>query len=131
MSLTLARRVADQQIEQFAARCDGGYLDLYAGDRPLSPDAVPLGVRLASLRLGNPAFTLAIGGIATAKPIQDDPSAEASGIPQWFRIYEPDHLTPVCDGSIGESDADVILRPLAIRRQAKVSLRRLTVTLKE
>jgi len=88
---------------------DGGFIELYTGSQPASPDvAVTTQVLIAKLQLSSPAFTNAAAGTKTANMI---PSAVAvaSGAPTWFRAYQSDSSTAVDDGSAGISGCDMTL----------------------
>ena len=108
--------------------CDGGYLRIYDGTKPDSPDtAVSTQHLLAELTFDSPAFTIAVG-IATAEAIGSDASADASGTATWFRAFGSDGTTPVFDGTVGTSGADLNLAAVDIGAGAIVAVTDLTVT---
>jgi hypothetical protein len=112
-----------------AALCNGGFLDIFDQTQPTNADtAVGAQVKLASLPLSATAFAAAVNGAATANAITTDASADATGTASWFRVFKSDHTTAVWDGSVGTSDADLVLNSVAIQIGAAVSVTSLTLT---
>jgi hypothetical protein len=54
-----------------------------------------------------------------ASEITDGVSIE-TGTVSWARLYRADHKTPVMDMSVGERDADIILRSSKVARGATI-----------
>jgi hypothetical protein len=107
----------------------GGYLRIYDGSQPSSPDDAARGTMLAELRLGLPAFGPAEGLTISAFPIEDCTWAAADGAATWCRILQSDGITPIWDGSCGTTDANLILDSAEIQAGARVIVSNLTVTL--
>jgi len=76
-----------------------GVLEIRTGAIPASPQAVVSGTLLATLNFSNPAFGNFSNGSAFANPIADDSDIDATGIANWFRIYDRDG-TAIIDGEI-------------------------------
>jgi hypothetical protein len=100
-NVTLAALTANAIADAVAARCDGGSVSIYDGAQPATADtAVTTQTLLAAPTFGNPAFSAAAAGVATAHAITQDPSAAVSGTAAWFRILDSTGAT-VLDGTVG------------------------------
>lgn len=123
MTILLSNEAANRQLDALAELLDGGYLRLFTGDRPSSPD-VPIKdqVMLAELRFNKPAFHSADNGILRAKPIKGDPSAANSGEVTWYRAFSKDGRTAVIDGTVGTENADCIVNVTDIQKTASFSI---------
>lgn len=112
-----------------------GKLLIYDGSQPAGPDVdVTDQTLLAELTLSNPAFGNAEdanpGGRATANEITGDSSADESGTATWFRVVDGDG-TAIIDGSVGTSDADLILGSVTVTQGVQVNITSWTVTVPE
>jgi hypothetical protein len=88
----------------------GGWLRIYTGVQPATADTPVSGqTLLASIKLGTPAFGLAVGGIAPGNPVTPDLDIDANGTGAWFRTFKSDGTTPVYDGSVGLLGCDLVL----------------------
>jgi hypothetical protein len=106
-----------------------GYIRIYDGTQPANADtAVSTQTLLAELRFGADAFGAASNGTITANAITSDSSANATGTASWARILASDGTTVWMDGSVGTSDANVILNTVSIVAGAVVSCSSLTFT---
>ena len=101
---------------------NNGYLRIYDGLQPESADdAITDQVLLAELRFANPAFPAAVDGTITSNAITADASANASGEASWCRCFASNGTTVVMDGTVGTSDANVIINTTSIVAAAVVS----------
>lgn len=105
----LTKLVVDAQANAMASLADGGWVDVYDGEKPESADEPiakqSLGV---SLRLGSPAFRSAVDGVIVANPI-GSAVIERKIKATWARITRSDHNTAVYDISVGTKDANAIV----------------------
>lgn len=119
----LSEEAQNVQLDALAPLADDGYIRLYDGEQPATPNtAVTTQTLLAELRLGNPAFGAAVGGIITANPIADDSDANATGTVSWFRVLKSDGVSPLWDGSVGVANADGIVNSVSIQQHARVKI---------
>lgn len=82
-----ANAARDAAADANAAELDGGALQIYGGTAPADADAALGGATLlAELTLGDPAFGAASAGVVTANSITADSSADADGVPTFFRL---------------------------------------------
>lgn len=126
----LSKAAANAAVDAVTARLSDGWMRLYDGAQPASADApVTSQTLLAELRWGAPAFKPAEDGTAEAHPILDDESANGGGKATWFRASAADG-SPVFDGSVGESDATLIMRPIVIQAGTIVRVPSFTYTQK-
>ena len=84
-------------IEALAELMDGGYLEVRTGTPP-DPDDPATGVLLATIPLGNPAFTPAVAGVAEADVSLAETTGITDGVAGWYCAYTVGDL-PVYDGS--------------------------------
>lgn len=120
-----ANAAADAVVDQ----ADGGSLRIYSGTQATNADtAVGAQTLLAELPLGTPAFGAASAGVATANAITDDSSANATGTASWFRVVTSGGAA-LWDGSVGTSNADLVLDSVSIVSGGTVSVTSFTFTI--
>lgn len=125
----LSNAAANAGVDAIAALLDGGVVKIYTGTQPASPEtAVTDQTLLAVLGLGSPAFGATVNGVATAEAITEEDAALATGTAAWFRA-EDSEGNPVLDGSVGTSDADMVLPTTSIVEYAEVHIDSWTLTL--
>lgn len=111
------------------ALCNNGYIRIYTASQPATADtAITDQVLLAELRFGATAFGDPAAGVIEANAITPDSDANATGAAAWFRALKSDGTTPVFDGSVGTSSADLVLNSTAIQEHAAVSITTMTYT---
>lgn len=111
------------QLDDTAARLNGGYLRIYDGTRPATgDDPITTQTQLAELRFGNPAFGSAVAGTITANLITQDASADATGLATWYRTYRSDGTTPVFDGNVGTTDENLVMNNANIQANAIIQV---------
>jgi hypothetical protein len=114
----------DVQLNALAPRLNNGYIRVFTGAQPATPNTAASGTQVAELRFGATAFpTLSgpSGGPLVANAITDDADADATGTAGYFRCYESDGVTPVIDGECGTSGANMNFNSLAIQIHARVT----------
>lgn len=106
----LANFVVDIQANALAELLNDGFIDIYDGTQPESPDD-EVGSRkmCVSLKLGSPAFMPAVKGVISANPIQAGRIVANVNPATWARLYQADHKTSVMDVSVGTRDANIIV----------------------
>ncbi len=128
-NLKLANAAVNAEASALAALLNSGYLRIYDGSQPATADTAISGqVLLAELRFGSTAFGAPSSGVLTANAITGDSDADATGTAAWFRALESDGTTPVLDGSVGTSSADLVIATTSIVQHAAVSCSSLTYT---
>ena len=100
MSYNISILKRNVMLDAVSSTLDSGYIRIYSGSRPVSPETAPSGTLLAELTFGSPAFAAASAGTLTANSITQDSSADNNGTAGWFRLYESDGTTPVMDGTV-------------------------------
>jgi len=122
-------------LDTLTASAASGKLRIYSGTQPADADAgIGAGTLLAELTMGATAFgsatsTASTNSVLTANAITSDTSADATGTAAWFRLWQSNGTTPILDGSVGTSAADMILNSVAIQVGATVAISAFTVTL--
>ena len=99
---TVARNGAGNYIVDLidiGAIVANGYLNIYTGTKPASPQVAATGTLLANLNFALPAFAAFNNGSAYAGPIANDTSLPNSGIASYFRIFSRDNVA-IMDGDI-------------------------------
>lgn len=126
----LSNKAVNTEADAFALLCNTGYIRLYDGTRPTNGDTALAGnTLLASLRFNATAFSAAVAGLLTANAITEDSSADASSVVTFCRLYESDGTTVIMDGSVGTSDANLVLSTLTITATVAVSCSSFTHTI--
>lgn len=104
--------------------CDSGYIAVYSGAQPALNGSLT-GTQLAEAMFGSTAFgsPAASGGTvtATANTITEGTIA-STGTAGYFAILEDDNSTVVMTGSVGTSDADLVLSTLSFVEDATFSV---------
>lgn len=125
--VSVAARNAELDI--IARLLDGGFLDIYDGTQPASPDvAVSTQVKLAHLAFSGTSAPASSAGSTTYNAITSDTNAAATSTATWFRATKTDG-TAVCDGTVGTSSADAIINTTAIQQHARVDCTSLVISL--
>jgi len=129
MALKYSEDLRNAQLDEITdAIGSGGVLRIYDGAPPAGPDtAVTTQNVLAELTLGTPFADPASGGVLTANAISDDTSANATGTATWFRISTSGG-TAVIDGTVGTSNADLIVDSTSFVAGGLVEITSLTIT---
>ena len=106
-------------VNAVSALLNTGYLKIYSGTQPTDANtAIGAQVLLSTLTFAGTAFitpAVASGSApnkivtATANAIGSDTNAVGGATATWFRAYKSDNTTPVMDGSVGTSGADLNL----------------------
>lgn len=119
------------ELDALAPLCNTGWIRVYTGAQPATPETAASGTLLAELRFGATAFPAASGGVLTANAITSDASANATGTAGWARVFKSDGTTAVFDGTCGAvgSGEQFEVNPIAIQSGAPVDCSALTYTL--
>lgn len=124
----LTNLAVNTKADALAALLNSGFIDIYDGAQPATGDtAITSQVKLARLTFGNPAFSAAVAGVATANAITADSDADATGTAAWARVLKSDG-TPVFDCSVAAASADLIINAVAIVQHTTVSASAFTLT---
>ena len=132
-NLQYSEAVRNAQLDAITAAIGtGGLLRIYSGAVPANV-AASLGtaVQLAELPCSSPFASAASGGVLTVSTLTDDPIADATGTPSFFRVYQSDGTTAVVQGSVGASGCDINLTGLSggqVTASGSVSVSSLTLT---
>lgn len=79
---------------------DNGRLKVYSGSAPASAQAAETGTKLAEITLPSVAFASAVNGTMAKANTWQDSSADASGTPGYFRLYQADASTSHVQGTV-------------------------------
>ena len=122
----------DAAINAVTATLNTGILRIYSGTAPTNADTALSGnTVLAELTLGATAFAAASAGVATANAITGDTSADATGTPTFFRLFQSNGTTVVYQGTAGASGQELNLTGLSsgqIIAGGTVNVSSLTIT---
>lgn len=116
------------ELDALAPLFNTGYLRIYDGTLPVTPETAINGTLLAELRFNATAFGAAAGGVITANAITADASANATGTATYVRCLQSDGTTALIDGDVGTSGAMLNLNSVAISAGAAVSVSAFTIT---
>lgn len=115
MSLVYSTRAINAKADALGSLLDGGWLVLYGGTQPSSPNTPTEQEELIRVRFGRPAFSAADDGIVLAHPMTSQ-AATGEGKATWCRAYQANGKTVVFDGSVGTRDATVTLRSVNVSK---------------
>ena len=118
------------QLEVIAGLLVGGYLELYDGTQPKTPDMATSEPPLARLAFGSPAFDQPEKGMLEAHPLEPETSAPGGGMARWFRCYTADDQA-VLDGTVGTQGTDLVLDETTILRGMRVLVDGFSITQEE
>jgi hypothetical protein len=123
---TLASRNA--AVNAVTALCNSGFIEVYSGTRPATPDTALSGnTLLVTLTFGATAFGAGSSGVATANAITSG-TVVATGTAAWARVYESNNSTVVGDCNVGTSGSDINFPSLSFVINELVSCTSLTLT---
>lgn len=112
------------KLDSTKALFDSGWIDIYdstGAGQPATPDtAITTQILIASLRFAATAFPAAVTRVATANTIVSG-TAVATKTATWCRIYQSNHTTVLCDGSVGTAASNIVLNAVDIVTGATVS----------
>ncbi len=118
------------EADALAALFNSGFLKIYSGSQPATADsAVTTQILLATLTFSTTAFQGAVAGVLSANPIASDMAAAATGTASWFRCLKSDGTTKIMDGSVGTSNADLVLSTTSIQQNAQVDCSNFVLTI--
>lgn len=104
-----------------------GRLLIYTGTQPATPETAATGTLLVTIPLGNPAFGNASNtGQAQLTTTPLSANASATGTAGWFRVLDRDNRA-ILDGSVGTSDAELVLTRLDVTSGVPVVINQLTL----
>ena len=110
----LSQSTVEAEAAALAALFSSGYLRIFEGAQPAGADTAAPGVKmLAELRFGSVAFASVTDGIMVANTIAPVVAGN-TGTASWFRTFQSDGTTPILDGSVGTSDANLVLGSVSI-----------------
>lgn len=125
----LSTTTRNARADALTALLNNGYLRIYDGTQPASADtAITSQVLLAELRFNATAFGAAASAVATANAITRDDVANATGTATWCRCLKSDGTTVVMDGSVGTSNANLVLSSTGIVAGDAVEVSAMTYT---
>jgi hypothetical protein len=121
-NLKQADQAVNTMANALAAQANNGYIRIYSGTQPATADtAIVAQVLLAELRFPASAFGSASAGVITAGTIAPV-NAVDTDTATWYRVLKSDGTTPLWDGSVGTSSADMILNSVNIGSGAAVTI---------
>lgn len=117
------------ELNALAPLANNGYIRIYTGSIPATPETAASGTLLAELRFNATAFGAAAAGVITANSITQDSSADNTGTAGYYRALQSDGTTALWDGTVGTAGADLNLNSTSISAGVIVQITSLTVTL--
>ena len=130
MAIKYATAVRNAKMDTVTSQTGtSALLRIYDGTRPANPNtAITSQTLLVTLTCNASAFAAAAsGGVLTANAITNG-TAAATGTASWFRLVKSDGTTPIMDGDVSTSGADLNLNNTSIATGQTVSVTSFTVT---
>lgn len=119
---TLMATAVDQEF-------DNGYLRIYTGAQPASPDTALSGqTLLAELRFAVTAVSGESNGVLTFAALTGEDAALATGTAAWARCLKADGTTAILDLTVGTADANVIVPTVNVEQNVAVNVTSMSVT---
>ena len=130
MSLKFSTAARNALLDALVAELgNGALIRIYAGSRPANVGTAISGQSLlGTLTMGSPAGPAASGGQVAMNAITQDSEADATGTASFFRIFKSDGVTPVTDGDVGTSGADMNLNTTSIVAGGPIQISSFTLT---
>lgn len=129
MAIQTSIAARNAELDALAPLANNGYIRIYTGSIPATPETAVSGTLLAELRFNATAFGAASGGVITANAITADSSADNTGVAGTYRALASDGTTALWDGTVSTSGADLNLNSTSINAGVTVTISSLTVTL--
>lgn len=134
ISNAAALAALDAIVDLIDGGAGAGTLHIFTGTPPATCETADSGTQLSQHTMTDPAFGNAADddpdAIATAASIADDSSADATGTAGYFRVKDSDSNV-IIQGTVAESDADMIIDNASINSGQTVSITAYTITLPE
>lgn len=134
----LSNAAAQAMMTALGTAMDAGtaaVIEIYSGTVPANADASVSGTMLARLTCSATAFTgvtdTGSAARATFAAITADSSADATGTATHFRIKTQAGGSVIFQGTVGTSDADLIMSTTSITSGSTVSITSATIDLPE
>jgi hypothetical protein len=118
---------AQAQAVAMAPLPNNGFMDVYPGTQPATPETAPGVTALATFALPATFAASTVNGVITANVITPVTIAN-TGTAVWFRVWESDHTTPLFDGLVGTSGSDMNLNAVSLVACASLSVSSFTYT---
>lgn len=104
-------------------------IDVYDGTQPAGPGtAVTSQVKLGTLTCSATPAPATSSGVITFNAITQDSSADATGTASWYRL-KTSGGTAIVDGSVGTSNADLVLNTVSIVSGGPITCSSFTYTM--
>lgn len=133
MAYSFSRASRSAALTAAGSRMNNGYLRIYSGVTPATPDtALSSNTLLAELRFNAAAFGAPTAGepdVMNAGAFTQDSSADNTGTAAFFRGFANDGTTVEMQGSVGVSASDMILNSVSIVAGGIVQVTSMTISL--
>ena len=126
-NLNISLVAANTQATALSPLANSGFIDIYPGTQPANPETAAGVTALATFALPATFAASITNGVITANAITAVTIAN-SGTATWFRCWESNHTTPLFDGSVGTSGADMNLNSVSLASGALLTISSLTFT---
>lgn len=100
MALRIAIASRNAELDALSVLLDNGWLRIYSGAQPATPETAVSGTLLAELRFNADAFPAAALGVLTANAMTADTVANNTGTAGYARALKADGTTAVLDTSV-------------------------------
>lgn len=129
MAWALANASKTAAINPVATLANSGFIEVYDGTRPATPDTALGGGNhlLATLTFGATAFGGASNGVATANAITSG-TCVRTGTASFIRVFKSDNTTVIGDGDCGTSGSDINFPTLSFVLNEVISCSSCTLT---
>lgn len=118
-------------VDALVALANNGFVKVYTGSEPATPETAASGTLLATATFGASAFGASASGTATAAAISPDTSIDATGTAGYFRVLKSDATTVLWQGTVTATGGggDMTVNTVSFVAAAQFSITSLTFTL--
>lgn len=129
MAIKLSETARNNMLDGLTSTVGGSALiRIYSGSRPATVADAITGTLLAELTCNATFAPAATGGVLTLNAIASDSAADNTGTATHFRLWKSDGTTPVMDGDVGTSGADLNFSTTSFVQDAIITITSFTIT---
>lgn len=132
MAIKISNAAANAEADALARLLDNGYIRIYSGVQPATPDTALSGnTLLAELRINATSAPAAAAGVLTFNAITSDTAADATGTASFYRKLGSNGTSAHIDGTVTATGGggDLTLNTVSIVLNAQVDITSDTYTI--
>ena len=135
MAYTKSEEARNEGLDAMIANLGSGYIQIYTGTRPASPNASATGTKLWEFNMDSAPFDASgtvTPGVASANGLPWEANAITGGTAGYFRLTKSDGTTGVFDGTItttgGGGELELIALAIASAQPVRITALSITIS---